>query len=144
MRAAAILLITLLLHYLAVLPQDKYLYYVAAASWSTIYCVIVLKFIRIRESMALAYIELSAIIYMLLTVSEIGLAPNSIWLREHYADIMEIMFLAEIFVIIAGGVSYGSAYISGLWLNFCNLLSSLHRYIRDNRHTLCITTQQAT
>ena len=144
MRAAAILLITLSLHYLAILPQDKYLYYVAAASWSTIYCVIVLKFIRIRESIALAYIELGAIIYMLLTVAEIGLAPNSIWLREHYTDIMQIMFLVEIIVIIAGGVSYGSAYISGLWINFCNLLSSLHRHIRDHRHTLCITTQQAT
>jgi hypothetical protein len=143
MRATAILLITLSLHYLAVLPQDKYLYYVAAASWSTVYCVIVLKFIRIRESIALAYIELSAIIYMLLTVAEIGLAHNSIWLREHYTDIMQIMFLAEIIVIIAGGVSYGSACISGLWLNFCNFLSSLYRYIRDHRHTLCITTQQA-
>lgn len=144
MRAAAILLITLSLHFLTVLPQDKYLYYVAAASWSTAYCVIVLKFIRIRESIALAYIELSAIIYMLLTVAEIGLAPNSIWLREHYTDIMEIMFLAEIIVIIAGGVSYGFACISGLWLNFCNLLSSLYSNLRDHRHTLCITTQQAT
>ncbi len=143
MRAAAILLITLSLHFLTVLPQDKYLYYVAAASWSTIYCVIVLKFIRIRESIALAYIELGAIIYMLLTVTEIGLAPNSIWLREHYTDIMQIMFLAEIIVIIAGGVSYGSAYISGLWLNFCNLLSSLRSHIRDHRHALCIKTQQA-
>lgn len=144
MRAAAILLITLSLHYLAVLPQDKYLYYVAAASWSTVYCVIVLKFIRIRESIALAYIELSAIIYMLLTVAEIGLAPNSIWLREHYTDIMKIMFLAEIIVIIAGGVSHGFAYISGLWFNFCNFLSSLYSNLRDHRHTLCITTQQAT
>ena len=143
MRAAAILLITLSLHYLAVLPQDKYLYYVAAASWSTVYWVIVLKFIRIREYIALAYIELSAIIYMLFTVAEIGLVPNSIWLREHYTDIMQIMFLAEIIVIIAGGVSYGSACISGLWINFCNFLSSLHRYIRDHRHALCIKTQQA-
>ena len=144
MRVAAILLITFSLHYLAVLPQDRYLYYVAAATWSTIYCFIVLKFIRIRESITLAYIELSAIIYMLLTVAEIGLAPNSIWLREHYTDIMQIMFLAEIIVIIAGGVSYGSAYISGLWINFCNLLSSLYRYLRDHRHALCIKTQQAT
>lgn len=141
MRIFLALLLTLSLHYLAVLPADRYLYYAAAASWSALYCIIVLKGIKIRESVPLAYIELGAIACTLSTAVEIALAPNSVWLRNHYADIMQLLFYCEIIVIAIGGARYGFTRLSSIWVDLHNLLSSLHRYLCHYRVSQCKTQQ---
>jgi hypothetical protein len=113
---------------------------VAAATWSALYCLVILRVVVIRESVTLAYVELAAILYVLATVIEIGLAPKSIWLRNHYAD-MHFMFWCEIMILMIGGVRYGFAHISSLWVDFHHLLSSLHRHLRNYRLTKCYYTR---
>jgi hypothetical protein len=141
MRFVIVFLLTLSLHYLVELPNDRYLYYVAAASWSALYCLVILRLTVVRESVMLACVELAAILYVLATVIEIGLAPKSIWLRNHYADIMHFMFWCEIMILMIGGVRYGFNHISGLWVDFHHILSSLHRYLRNYRLTKCYYTR---
>ncbi len=143
MRYLTVIALTIALYYLTPKPSDTHLYYAAASAWSFLYCIIVLFGIRIRESKCLCAIEIFAMLFMLITVLEITLAPNSIWYRNHYGGIMSISFIFELIILTVGGVRYGFTHISNLRLNLYNFLSSFYRDYRTTEGCTCTTTRQA-
>lgn len=139
MRYLTVITLTFALYYLTPKPSDTHLYYAASSAWSFLYCIIVLFGIRIRESKYLCAIEIAAMIFMLITVLEITLAPKSIWYRNHYGGIMSVLFIFELVILTVGGVRYGFTHISNLWLDIRDILSLMHRNICLSRDIQCKT-----